>query len=217
MKIKGVIFDFNGTLVFDTHLHNQAWDFFLTKHSQKLSETEKNRKIHGKNNVEILSELFQNELTADEVAGLSKDKENIYQSLFLKEKLGLAPGAEDFIKFLLLNEISDTIATASDLYNLEFYFHHLRLERYFEKSKVVFSEGTIKSKPNPEIFLKAMDILKINKDQTLIFEDSIAGIVAAENSEAKKIVVVKSISNELIQQRHEVIEDFTQVNRSLFR
>ena len=32
MKIKGVVFDFNGTLFYDTHLHNQAWDIFLKKH-----------------------------------------------------------------------------------------------------------------------------------------------------------------------------------------
>ena len=47
MAIKGVIFDFNGTLFFDTHLHNQAWDIFLKKHSFVLTDEEKNLKIHG--------------------------------------------------------------------------------------------------------------------------------------------------------------------------
>jgi len=33
MKIKGVIFDFNGTLFWDTDLHNKAWDAFLERHN----------------------------------------------------------------------------------------------------------------------------------------------------------------------------------------
>jgi len=32
MKYKYVIFDFNGTLYWDTHLHNEAWNRFLEKH-----------------------------------------------------------------------------------------------------------------------------------------------------------------------------------------
>lgn len=46
MKIKGVIFDFNGTLFWDTTLHNKAWDIFLERHSFELSDNEKNEKKH---------------------------------------------------------------------------------------------------------------------------------------------------------------------------
>lgn len=41
MAIKGVIFDFNGTLFFDTHLHNRAWDIFLDRYSLMLQDVEK--------------------------------------------------------------------------------------------------------------------------------------------------------------------------------
>jgi len=54
MAFRGVIFDFNGTLLWDTELHNRAWDEFLKKHNLKLSDKEKNEKIHGRNNELIL-------------------------------------------------------------------------------------------------------------------------------------------------------------------
>ena len=216
MKIKGIIFDFNGTLFFDTRLHNQAWDIFLEKYHLTLSDDEKNHKIHGKNNAEICTSIFSKKLSEKEIADLSLEKENIYQSLCLKQKMDLAPGAKDFLEHLLSKKIPFTIATASDLYNVEFYFKHLNLDKYFDLSRIVYNNGTIKSKPDPEIFLKAMDILKVTANQTLIFEDSASGIKAAENSHAAKVIIVKSMNADYGKWNHEAISSFSEVDRSIF-
>lgn len=216
MAIKGVIFDFNGTLFFDTHLHNQAWNIFLKQHSFTLTDEEKNKRIHGKNNAAILSNLFSDALTTEDIKRLSIEKEDIYQSLCLKEDMKLASGSEDILEYLVGNEVPFTIATASDLYNLEFYFEHLNLNRYFDLSKIVYSNGKVKSKPNPEIFLKAMDILNINPDQTLIFEDSPAGIKAAESAKAKKIIIVKSTNDDYSKWNHQIIRSFSEIDRAIF-
>ena len=96
MKIKGVIFDFNGTLFWDTKIHNKAWDSFLEKHNLELSDNEKNKKIHGKNNKDILNGLFQKELSTEEIKRFGEEKEKIYQELCLQLNMQLAPGAIDF-------------------------------------------------------------------------------------------------------------------------
>lgn len=214
--IKGVIFDFNGTLFFDTHIHNEAWDIFLERHALKMTHDEKNQKIHGKNNPQIFSSLFPDQLTDGDVEKLSVEKETIYQSLCLEHKMELASGAEDLMQFLLDKNIPFTIATASDLYNLQFYFKHLGLGRYFDLDRIVYNDGTISSKPNPQVFLKAMKHLNIKAHETLIFEDSAAGILAAKNSGAKEVIVVKSTSDDPHTQEHQVIQSFTEVDRSIF-
>ena len=214
--IKGVIFDFNGTLFFDTPLHNKAWDIFLKKHSLKLNDKEKDRKIHGKNNQEILTNIFSDQLTPGDIRKLSEEKEDIYQSLCLRHKMNLAPGAVNFIEYLANKGVPYTIATASDLYNLEFYFEHLGLERYFDFSKIVYSDGTVKSKPNPDIFVKAMEILGVSPKTTLIFEDSPSGIKAAENAKAKRIVIVDSANGDYSNWDHQIITDFIEINRFWF-
>lgn len=216
MAIKGVVFDFNGTLFFDTHLHNQAWDLFLAKHALILTDEEKNRKIHGKNNAEILTNLFTHKLTEEDIIKLSIEKEDIYQALCLKEKMELAPGAENFLNFLQFIGIPFTIATAADLYNLKFYFKYLNLEKYFELSRIIYSDGTVKSKPDPEIFLKAMDVLGIQASETLIFEDSASGIKAAENAKAQKIIIVNSTNDDYSRWDYDVIRSFSEVDQSLF-
>jgi len=57
-KIKGAVFDFNGTLFWDTSFHNRAWDIFLENHSISLSDSEKHESLHGRTNREILLNIF---------------------------------------------------------------------------------------------------------------------------------------------------------------
>ncbi len=213
--IKGVVFDFNGTLFWDTHIHNQAWDKFLEKHHILLSDGEKNERIHGKNNAEILNNLFNKKLVENELQELSIQKESIYQQLCLDQQMELAPGAVEFIEFLKRNDLQYTIATAAPLFNIDFYFKELGLAQYFDRSLVVYSDFKTKSKPHPELFLKAFENLKLKPEEALIFEDSFSGIKAAENAKAGKVIIVNSNNDDYSQWDHQQIIDFNEVDRAI--
>ncbi len=217
MKIKGVIFDFNGTLFWDTKLHNTAWDLFLENHKIKLSDHEKNETLHGKNNSDILNMLFNRTLTDGVNAKMSMEKELIYQSLCLSTEMHLAPGAISFLTFLKKNKIPYTIATASSRINVDFYFEHLDLASYFDRSKVIYNNGSIKSKPHPQLFQNAMDVLELAGSEVLIFEDSISGIRAAENALAGEIIIVNSTDDNYSNWKYPVIKDFREVDQSIFK
>jgi beta-phosphoglucomutase len=216
MGIKGVVFDFNGTLFWDTNIHNQAWDIFLEEKNIRLSDKEKNKKIHGKNNKDILNILFSNKLSKEEINKLSLEKEKIYQKLCLQTDMQLAPGAKEFLNFLKNIKISFTIATASELNNVDFYFKHLELNSFFDRSKVIYNDGSIKSKPNPQIFQKAIDMMGLMGCETLIFEDSISGIIAAENVKALKIIIVNSNNDDYSRWDYQQIKNFKDVDKNLF-
>jgi HAD superfamily hydrolase (TIGR01509 family) len=215
-KVKGVIFDFNGTLFWDTPIHNKAWDIFLETHGIRLTDNEKNKIIHGKNNRDILTGLFGNQLTVDEMLKLSAKKEKIYRQLCLQTDIELAPGAEDMLQFLSVNRIAFTIATASEKDNVDFYFSILPLNTYFDKLKIIFNDGTLKSKPHPQIFQKALDELKLSSSETIIFEDSYAGISAAENAGVSKIIIVNSTDDDYSRWNYQTIKNFNAVDRRIF-
>lgn len=216
MGLKGVIFDFNGTLFWDTKVHNDAWDLFLEKKGMSLSDKEKNEKIHGKNNKNILNTLFPYQLSEEEIDKFCIEKENIYQRLCLQNDLHLAPGAEEFLNFLKNFSIPFTIATASGPENVDFYFKHLGLIAFFDRSKVILNDGSILSKPHPHIFQKAMSTLGLNGADTLVFEDSIAGIIAAENAGAGKIIIVNSNDEDYSRWNYQKIKNFMEVDKNLF-
>ena len=216
MNIRGVIFDFNGTLFWDTMIHNQAWDVFLERHKIHLSDKEKNNKIHGKNNDDILNGLFQKELSREEIKRFGKEKEKIYQELCLQTNMQLAPGAIDFFEFLKEREIPFAIATASEIDNINFYFEHLDLSSFFERSNVIFNDGEMKSKPDPQIFNKAIDVMGLSEKETLIFEDSISGIRSAENAKVARIIIVNSNNDDYSDWNYQQIKNFTEVDKRLF-
>lgn len=216
MGIKGVVFDFNGTLFWDTDLHNEAWDIFFEEHGISLSNEDKYEKLHGKNNKDLLNVLFPDQFSDEEIEKLSSEKENIYQRLCLQTDMQLAPGATEFLNFLMEIKIPFNIATASVNDNVDFFFKNLGLDSYFDRSKVIYNDGNIISKPHPQIFQKAMDIMGLKGAETLVFEDSVAGITSAESAGAAKIIIVDSYDDDYDRWNYQKIKSFDEVDRELF-
>jgi len=213
--IKGVIFDFNGTLFWDTAFHDLAFDIFLEKHNIQLTNEEKWAKIHGQTNRDIMRIIFGTQISEQEIHDFSQDKELIYRQLCVHD-LKFAPGAEDLFDFLKANRIQFTIATSAGIENVSFYFEHMKLDRWFSLQKVVYDNGTFQGKPSPDIFIEAAKKLDLKPNETVIFEDSSAGIQAAENAGAGKIYIVNGNGEEYSRFHYEVITNFDQVDRKLF-
>lgn len=218
MLFSGVIFDFNGTLFWDTKLHNKAWDIFLTKHNLHLSDEDKFQKLHGKNNRDIFQAIFNGMLSDEEIRNYTLEKELLYQELCLHTNMPLAPGAPEFLDFLKNNNIPFTIATASGKENVDFYFEHLPLTNWFEYNKVVYNNGKIKGKPDPQIYQIAMSIIGKKPEEVIIFEDAVAGLQAAKNAQAGKIIVVDSNDDDYRDwSDYQIIKSFDEVDRMQFK
>lgn len=217
MKYSGVVFDFNGTLFWDTPLHNKAWNIFLQKYDLQLSDHEFFSLLHGKNNKDIFAGLFRRDLPPGELQALIDQKEDIYRRLCLETEMSLAPGAVAFFDFLKERNIPFTIATASDKDNVDFYFEHLNISQWFDYGKVVYNNGIIKGKPNPDLYLHAMSVIGTKPAETIIFEDAVAGLQAAKNAGAGKIIVVDSNNDDYSEwMGYQIIRSFDEVDRALF-
>ena len=215
MKFRGAIFDFNGTLFWDTIFHDRAFDIFLKKHGVELTDEEKRVKIHGKPNVDIMRGIFGNHLSADKANEMGLEKEAIYRELCIND-LKFAPGAEDLFNFLKTNNIAMTIATSAGIENVSFYFEKMNLNRWFSLEKTAYDNGAFRGKPHPDVFLAAAEKIGLKPEETVMFEDSVAGILATENAGAGKIYIVNSYGENYSRFSHEIITDFAQVDRSLF-
>jgi HAD superfamily hydrolase (TIGR01509 family) len=215
-RYAGAIFDLNGTLFWDTPLHNRAWDIFLKNHGFRLSDEEKHRNIHGKTNQDILRGLFEHVADGTEIQQLIQEKEVLYQKICLERQMGLAPGATRLLKFLRRKGIPFTIATASGKENIDFYFKYLHLGNWFSREKVVYNDGSFKGKPNPDIFLIAARMLKIAPGNLVVFEDSVSGLEAAGRAGIGLIYIVNSNNENYSAWSYVVIRSFDEVDRRLF-
>lgn len=220
-RYKSVIFDFNGTLVFDTANHDRAWKIITSKYREKpFSDEELEKNIHGRTNKAIFEYITGRELNAAEVDKFSTEKELIYQKLCREDKnFRLIRGAEDFLNYLRDNKIPRTIATASNRMNVDFYVEMLHLERWFDLDKIVYDDGTLEGKPKPDIYEKAAKILQTKPEDCIVFEDAILGIESASRAGIGKIIAVvgdkdKQLSGEKKFGVKERIENFSDFERN---
>jgi len=194
MRYKGIIFDFNGTLFWDTDLHNEAWINFASNHGQKLTDEELKTKLHGKVNKDILEYLFNKKMEDGLVQDYANEKEHLYRELAIKNKhlLELAPGAIDFINELNKNNIPIAIATSSDKSNVDFYHKIFNLNQWFPDEKIIYHDGKMEGKPAPDIFIRALKRLNMEPGDCIVIEDTINGIKAAQNAKIGKIILIQS-------------------------
>jgi len=180
-KIRGVIFDFNGVLWWDGELQERAWREFAAKLRGPLSNEEMLVHMHGRPNSYVLGYLVGHEVSGEELLRLTEEKESIYRNLCLEQgaNFKLSPGAVEFFDYLRAKHIPFTIATASEITNLLFYFKHLPLDKWFDIKKVAYDDNTFPGKPAPDIYLRAAKDLGLAPRDCLVIEDARSGIQSA--------------------------------------
>lgn len=189
--VKGVIFDFNGTMVFDGHLHERAWVEMIHKHNEAIGAEEIIDFIHGRTN-DVILRHFIGELSNDEIDHLALEKELEYQRLVREEELWYVEGLESLLDKLVAEKIPFTIATASPKVNVDFYFDYFELGRWFEYEAVVYDDGSFLGKPDPTIYKKAAESLELEPIDCMVLEDARAGIESANRAGIGQVVVMVS-------------------------
>lgn len=187
----GMIFDFNGVLLWDSHLHEKAWnDLSVLLRGFPFSPEEVFIHIHGRTNKYVLEYLLDRPISLEELSTLSSQKESLYQELCLQNRddFQLSPGAMELLDFLMINTIPYTIATASNENNLQFFIEHLKLDNWFDVAKIVYDDGTFTGKLG--MYIKAAENLQLRTEQCVVVEDAKAGIIAAHNAGIGKIIAL---------------------------
>lgn len=215
MKIAGVIFDFNGTLFQDTPKHEEAWQRMIFKLcGRKATAEEFQRYVHGRTNALILQHFVGAGLTKEMTKEYAREKEEIYRLLCLEDPSGfrLAEGAVELLDELKERSIPCAIATSSDLLNVEFYREHLQLERWFADGMIVYDDGTLPSKPAPDIYVRAAKRLGLLPQQCLVAEDAPSGVAAAQAAGVGKVIGLAPLGQEGTLQNwvdsQEIVPDF---------
>lgn len=216
--IKAIIFDFNGTLFFDTEKHKKAWFTYAEKILNRQPTQDEFERMLGRSNERILEILLNRTPTAEEVEKMGGEKEAYYRSLCLddRENMHLADGAEELLDKLKAENIPVAIATSSDLENVNFYFEYFGISKWFDRSTVIYNDGTMKGKPAPDIYLRAAERLNVNPCDCVVFEDALSGITAAHSAGVGKIFAIASENNPDVLAAADgvsaVINDYTEIS-----
>lgn len=194
--MKPVIFDFNGTLFWDTEKHHEAWRVFAEKLcGRKLGEEELHQHVLGKTNALILDYLQPGKYTQEQAEEIGRQKEALYRELCLADPAAfhLAEGAEELLDRLKAAAWPMAIATSSDAENVQFYLDHFGLNRWFAPEQIVYADGSFRGKPYPDIYLAAAERLHVEPASAVVLEDAASGVKAARAAGVQTVIAVNSM------------------------
>ncbi|NNM53855.1 MAG: HAD family phosphatase [Spirochaetales bacterium] len=190
MTYQGIVFDFNGTLLFDMDLHEQVWRRVAQLHlGRELTDEEWHHQFVGRTNAEIWPLLLGHEPDPEEAQRLSEEKEVTYRELLisLPHRVTLVEGAVELFETCLSNDIEIGIGTAAGRSNVDFYIETFGLHRWFKPDRIIYDDGTMPGKPHPALFSKAIERLGVSPSKCIVVEDGILGVQAARAAGAGKV------------------------------
>lgn len=179
MKYEAVIFDLDGVICFTDHYHFLAWKALADSLNIPFDET-KNDRLRGVSRMAsleiVLEEYSGPELSEEEKVALATRKNDLYRTyLQSMTTADLADEVRDTLSTLRKKGLKLAIGSSSK--NTPLILERIGLAGYFDA--VSDGNNITRSKPDPEVFLTAAEMLGLAPEQCLVVEDAEAGVQAA--------------------------------------
>ncbi len=207
---KAFIFDLDGVIVDTAKYHYIAWKKSATALDIEFTH-EHNELLKGVSRVrslDIILELGKVEASQEDKDRWLIEKNEEYLSYLVDmNESEILPGVLPVLQFL--KEKNQPIALGSASKNARPILEKTGILHYFDA--IVDGNDVSNAKPDPEVFLIAAKLLKTDPKDAIVFEDSVAGIQAANIGNMVRIGIgEKSI---LVEAQY-IFKDFTQIEKS---
>ncbi len=205
---KAFIFDLDGVIVDTAKYHFLAWKkiadqlniHFTLEHNELLKGVSRVRSL------DIILGLGKAEASQeDKNKWLFQKNEDYLSYLVDMDESEILPGVFTVLKYL--KEKKQPIALGSASKNARPILEKTGILSYFDA--IVDGNDVTNAKPDPEVFLIAAKALNINPEMAIVFEDSIAGVQAANIA---KMVSVGIGEEATLNEAKYIFEDFTQIS-----
>lgn len=176
---KAVIFDLDGVLVHTDRYHYLAWKQIAGEIGVPFDEkvNDRLRGVSRRESLDIILENCAEQPEEAEIIRLLEKKNSIYRKLL--EQLtpkSVEDSVRDTLEWLRQEGIPAAVGSSSK--NTEYILKRTGLVRYFDA--VADGNMITKSKPDPEVFLKAAELICMDPEDCIVVEDAAAGIQAAK-------------------------------------
>jgi len=213
MHIAACIFDLDGVIVDTAKYHFLAWKRLTDQLGIQFSE-EDNERLKGVSRMASLDIILEigkrktDEKSKQEYAALKNKWYVEYISKMTPAEI--LPGCLPFIRELRNNNIRIAIGSASK--NTPMILENVGIRDLFD----AVSDGNIisKAKPDPEVFLKAAEMVGVKPENCVVFEDAVAGVKAALNA---GMMCVGIGSPKILTEAHFVVSGLYEMNLARLR
>lgn len=179
MKIKGAIFDMDGTLVDSLMLWDILWEEFGTKYLNGVKfvpDEVADKAIRTMPLREAMEYLHERSGVGESGYDLFVTADEVFRN-FYANRVTLKEGAKEFLECLYAKGVKMCVASATDPELVHISMKHCGIEKYFSK---LFSCGELgKGKDQPDVYLMALEFLGTSVEETWVFEDAFVALNTA--------------------------------------
>jgi putative hydrolase of the HAD superfamily len=190
--IKAVIFDFDGLIIDTETIWYEAYKDALFQHEVNLT-IEQFALVIGTDDTVLDKYILDN---IKESSTISEIRE--LASKLFHEKIGqpiLRDGVEEYLIAAKESGLKIGLASSSKRDWVEKYLTQLHILPYFEVIKTRDDVTTVK--PDPELYLQAINALGVHPDEAIAFEDSLNGLKAARSAGLKCVIFPNPVTTNL--------------------
>ncbi len=195
MKLKGLLFDMDGTLVDNLAYHFLAFDEYAKREGFTLLEPV-SLKINGMHSNDIFPLLLGDEVVAKYgLDRLNREKEEVYRDMY-RPKIAAIEGLMELLKEAKKAGVKCAIGSSGCRENVEMIVEGLGIADLIDGS--ISGSDVTHGKPHPEIFTKAHELLGLKAEECVVVEDAVNGVVAGLAAGCKCIAVTTTATEEML-------------------
>lgn len=207
MTDKAVIWDLDGVLADTTETHFRTWVTALAEWEIPLSR-EQFTPLFGRNNRETLTAILGREPEPQQLATITGRKEYLFR-LEAQRLVQPLPGALERLAELAQAGWAQALASSAPWANINLMIDKFGIRHRFQA--VISGSELPAGKPDPAIFLRAAEALKLPPERCVVVEDATAGVEAAHSAGMRCIAVATTRPREALAAADLVFDDLSQV------
>jgi len=203
MKIKGIVFDFDG-LILDTETPElESWEFIYQEYGIPFPIKEYIKNIGSVFNDGLPIQYLIEKLGSDRIPRSKIQQKFNELKSHLIEKEPLLPGVLSYLKEATSLGLRIGLASSSDSTWINYHMSRLGLRNYFYC--ILTKDDVNKVKPFPEIYLLLLSKLGLNNSEVIVLEDSPNGISAAKSAHLFTIAIPNQTTKSLNFEKADIV------------
>jgi len=193
----------DGVIADTAPFHFMAWEKQALERGIDFSE-DAFRRTFGKRNPEIIAEIFDRNITTEEIKAIISEKEDAFRDI-AQGNIRIFPGVLELLRTVKGSGWLTAIASSTPIDNITLIIQALNIADYFD---TIVSDGDVShGKPDPEVFLVAASRLDTAPNQCVVIEDAVADVQAAKSAGMACIAVTNTHPAERLSAADIVVEN----------
>jgi beta-phosphoglucomutase len=210
MEMRAILFDFDGVVIKSMESHYHGWQKALEEYGIDMSPEELYI-LEGQGVEEVASQLVRKfNIPAEERKNIIQKKRLYYNQV---KKDELYPYFLDVIEWARQMELKTALVTGGDRERVVKALQAYGIDSYFQI--IVTSENVMHTKPSPEPYLTAAQLLGVEPQQCIVIENAPLGITSAKAAEMKCIAITTTLPSSFLKRADVVADNFQEVLEAL--